>query len=799
MQIQYRLPDNLDQEINELEGLIAKCKQGEMSPAELKLHRVPFGVYEQRKSDTYMVRVRCAAGCITPEQLIKIAELATRYGSDKIHLTTRQEIQIHYVTLDNLIPVMRGLKETGLASRGGGGNTVRNIMSQEDAGISLDEAFDTTPYALALTSRLIAESDSWTLPRKFKIAFSGSSEDRGYATIADVGFITRIKDGQKGFKVYVAGGLGAKSDAGHFLLDFIEDDQVYAVTTAVKRIFWKYGNRKNKHAARLRFLWNTLGPEEFQKRFDEEYQAVKTQNLPPLTIEAIDNSGRSPVLREGKIEDQNDFELWEKRFVQPQKQKGIFSIIVPVHLGYLDNAQAVRLGQFLRPFGENVLRMSKDQNFLIRNIPETYLGNVYLFLKDTLDHFNRPLFIDKMISCAGASTCQLGICLSRPAANAVIKALSRYEIPAKALDTLSDIRINISGCPNACGQHPIAHLGFFGKVARKGDKVYPAYNVVAGAVVRDGETKLNEKLGEISARDIPAFIQEALKRYLSKSSEHKNFEAYLEREGKEDLRKLCAQYKEIPSFEEDKNTYFDWDSDKLFSVADRGKGECSAGLFDLIDMDLKMIEETRKKLDAGEAPEKKPEHLRTIVYYAARALLITRGCEPKTEKELHENFTTHFIHTGLVAGRFQPLLEMARERNDASLCARAQDVLALADRVKLLYEIMDNAFQFKINECAALPTAGVPQHPGAFPSREITTSPPSLPKIVKDFRGVTCPMNFVKTKMALAKLQPRELLEIWLDDGQPIENVPGSVREEGHAILEQKKINDYWAVVIEKK
>ena len=284
MTIGYKIPSQLDEEIGQLEAMIAKFKKGEVSPIELKVHRVPFGVYEQREPDTYMVRIRCAAGIITPAQLENVALIASQYGVGDLHITSRQELQIHYVKLDDLITVIRKLKEIGLATRGGGGNTVRNIAAQEDAGIDPHEEFDVTPYALALTTRLIAENDSWNLPRKFKIAFSGSAEDKGYATIADVGFIARIRDGEKGFVVYAAGGLGGKPSASKLLLDFIDEGQVYPVAKALKNIFWKYGNRRNKHLARLRFLWNSLGAEEFRKRFEDELAKVRQEGFQPLEI-----------------------------------------------------------------------------------------------------------------------------------------------------------------------------------------------------------------------------------------------------------------------------------------------------------------------------------------------------------------------------------------------------------------------------------------------------------------------------------------------------------------------------------
>ena len=396
----YNLPDNLDDEIDHLEESIERFKRGEMSDVEFKVQRVPFGCYEQRKKDTYMVRIRCAGSVVTPEQLKKIAEISDIHGASYIHLTTRQEVQFHYVLLDSLVPVIRGLKTVGLSPRGGGGNTVRNIMAQEDAGIAEDEAFDISPYAIALTSRFIAEPDSWNLPRKYKHAFSGSSEDRGYATIHDVGFIAKIKDGQKGFKIYLAGGLGAKPNLACVAHEFIPESEVYNVSKAAKNLFHKTGNRKNKHAARLRYVLMKLGKEKFLEMYNEELEAVRKENYPPLEINEIDNTLVDPNIPVEKVEDEKDFQLWKKRFVEEQKQKGAFCVVVPAHLGHVDNVNAIALADFLKPFGENTIRIRKDQNFLVRNIPEKYLPNLYNMLKATFENFNRPFVTDKIIACA---------------------------------------------------------------------------------------------------------------------------------------------------------------------------------------------------------------------------------------------------------------------------------------------------------------------------------------------------------------------------------------------------------------
>ncbi len=605
----------------------------------------------------------------------------------------------------------------------------------------------------------------------------------------------------------MAGGLGAKPQLAIVAHDFIPDSEVYNVSKAAKNLFHKTGNRKNKHAARLRFVLKKLGEEEFLKKYNEELEAVRQENYPPLEITEIDNTLIDPNITVETVEDETDFQLWKKRFVEEQKQKGAFCVIVPAHLGHADNDNAIALAGFLKPFGENTIRIRKDQNFLIRNIPEKYLPNLYHMLKATFENFNRPFVTDKIIACAGASTCQLGICLSPGAATATMRTLGHVDFD---LDAASDARINISGCPNSCGQHHVGHLGFFGKVARKGDKVIPSYNVMSGAIVKDGETELATKVGEVASRDIPHLVRDTLKMYVSKKDKHASFEEYTRStEGKEDLKAICGHYKTDAEADLEKNYYFDWGTDKIFSVAERGKGECSAGIFDLIESDLGHIQKARKLLEEietnGGSDEQKRGLYKDMIFYSSRVLLITRALEPKTEQEAYNFFREHFINAGFVDASFDELLKIAESGNYDALTDKREQVYALADRMQLLYDVMDPSFNFKLSDTeqinepvqkVEMTTASAVQ---ASVKEEKVEASVQIANVVKDFRGVGCPMNFVKTKMELSKMQSNEILEIWLDDGAPIENVPGSVREEGHKVLEQKRVDDHWSVLIEKQ
>jgi sulfite reductase (ferredoxin) len=776
----YEIPASLPGEIDELESLIAEYRAGALDASSLKARRVPFGCYEQRKDGTFMVRVRTTGGALAPSQLRAIAQVSARYGSDAIHITTRQEFQVHDVAIENVIAAMRELLAAGLATRGGGGNTVRNIMISPDAGVSLEEGFDPSPYAFALTSRLISEPDSWVLPRKFKITFSNSDQDTAYAQFNDLGFIAKVHDGVKGFKVYLAGGMGTKPEVGHLLHEFIPASDTYLVTEAAKRLFDQYGNRKNKYAARLRFLWNSLGEAHFRELYQAELEALRRRNLPAFTVSEVETALTTPSFAPSGVVTP-EYEIWKRRYATAQRPPGLYSVLIPVFLGNLKTKNAIVLADFLAGFGGDVVRATLGQNLRLRNIPEAYLGNVYQLVSSFSELSSGPLLLANSIACTGADTCKLGICLPKGVLRAIERKLQQSGLD---LDALGDFKINLSGCSNTCGQHMIADLGFYGMVSRREQVMYPAYGIAAGAVRGDGKARLATIIDRISARDLPEFVVHLLRIYLEKSPRFASFDAYIDGEGAQDIRSICDRYREIPAFEEDKNYYYDWGADEVFSLVGRGVGECSAGLFDLIEVDLKLMDDLEQKLSGKLFGEERDKALYQLALSSSRMLLVTRAIEAPTDAAVFASFSKHFIEAGLVDARFRNVISAAQsaaQSNDiSSLHASEDEIRALAQEIRKLYASMDNSLRFPA-ETAAIAAA----------------TPVPVP-LERDYRGVACPMNFVKVKLNLSKMQKGERLRVLLDDGPPVENVPRSVAQEGHKVLEQTKVGDHWAVLIEK-
>jgi sulfite reductase (ferredoxin) len=317
-------------------------------------------------------------------------------------------------------------------------------------------------------------------------------------------------------------------------------------------------------------------------------------------------------------------------------------------------------------------------------------------------------------------------------------------------------------------------------VGRKGQLMYPAYGIVAGAVLADGAARLATIIDRVSSRDLPDFVVDLLRIYLEKKSRFASFDAYIDTEGAPDIRSICDRYRQVPGFEDDKNYYYDWGAEEVFSLVGRGVGECSAGLFDLIEVDLKQMDELEQKLSNGVSGDERDNALYQLTLSSARMLLVTRAIEAPTDAAVFSSFSKHFIEAGLVDARFQGVITAAQSGDRSGLRTGETEIHALAQEIRKLYASMDNSLRFPAETTSKAAAAPIPA-----PTE-------------RDYRGVKCPMNFVKVKLNLSKMQKGQHLRVLLDNGAPIENVPRSVAEEGHKVLEQTRVGDHWAVLIEK-
>lgn len=774
----YIIPKSLIADIQYNQRLIEQFKQGEISGAQLKSNRVPMGIYEQRQDGHFMLRIRCTGGLITPRQLRRVAEVARQVECSHIHITTRQEVQIHDVSIDRATPALLSLQEEGLATQGGGGNTIRNMLVNELGGISNHQTFDPYPYAIGLTTRLIAEKDSWSMPRKLKIAFDLNEPDANFSLVADLGFIPLIKDGQRGFRVLLGGSVASNPHKGWQVFDFLPEKDLFRAAKAAKNFFNLNGNRKNRHKARIRYIFYKNGEEETKRLYFEEYDKLGADASLDFEPAVLPFEYKVPTF--APINDESEaFKTWKRRYAQKQSVGNGYYAVIPFLHGNTSPEVFAKIADFLEEFGNDVIRFTPRQNMQVRNIPEAYLPNVYQFFKNLGLSLDVPMILNNLTSCTGADTCRLGICLPKGLVKGIRRKLEQSNLD---LDQLPDLKININGCSNSCAQNAWSDLGFSGRIGRVDDHPYPAYTVWARV---NGKTELAEALGYLAAKDIPSFVVDYLGGYLQVKDQYESYDAFVRAKGAEVIKATIARYLDVPAFDEDKNYYFDWGAEEVFSLTSHGQAECSAGLFDIIELDQATI---KGKQDALALPgADKDKLLRDIVFSASRMLLVTRGADPRTDDEVYANFESLFIDAGIVSAEFKAVVEKAR--HGETLVAVREQVDALAAKVNELYANMDDSLQFKTVPSSTPQQAEPVKTDGANGDADVK----------KDFRGVACPMNFVKTKIQLSTMQSGQLLEILLDDGQPINNVPGSVRQEGHKVLSTEKVDNYWKVLIQKK
>ena len=774
----YIIPKSLIADIQYNQRLIEQFKQGEISGAQLKSNRVPMGIYEQRQDGHFMLRIRCTGGLITPRQLRRVAEVAQQVECSHIHITTRQEVQIHDVSIDQATPALLSLQEEGLATQGGGGNTIRNMLVNELGGISNHQTFDPYPYAIGLTTRLIAEKDSWSMPRKLKIAFDLNEPDANFSLVADLGFIPLIKDGQRGFRVLLGGSVASNPHKGWQVFDFLPEKDLFRAAKAAKNFFNLNGNRKNRHKARIRYIFYKNGEEETKRLYFEEYDKLGADASLDFEPAVLPFEYKVPTF--APINDECEaFKTWKRRYAQKQSVGNGYYAVIPFLHGNTSPEVFAKIADFLEEFGNDVIRFTPRQNMQVRNIPEAYLPNVYQFFKNLGLSLDVPVILNNLTSCTGADTCRLGICLPKGLVKGIRRKLEQSNLD---LDQLPDLKININGCSNSCAQNAWSDLGFSGRIGRVDDHPYPAYTVWARV---NGKTELAEALGYLAAKDIPSFVVDYLGGYLQVKDQYESYDAFVRAKGAEVIKATIARYQDVPAFDEDKNYYFDWGAEEVFSLTSHGQAECSAGLFDIIELDQATIKEKQDALALPGAD--KDKLLRDIVFSASRMLLVTRGADPRTDDEVYANFESLFIDAGIVSAEFKAVVEKAR--HGETLVAVREQVDALAAKVNELYANMDDSLQFKTVPSSTPQQAEPVKTDGANGDADVK----------KDFRGVACPMNFVKTKIQLSTMQSGQLLEILLDDGQPINNVPGSVRQEGHKVLSTEKVDNYWKVLIQKK
>ena len=571
-------------------------RKGKISEDDFRRFRLQHGAYGSRLQQNYsMVRIKVPSGEMTPEQLEKIASLSEAFSIGSAHVSTRQNIQLHWVQLEDVSEVMRGLVEVGLTTREACGNTVRNVMCSHFAGVCPDEEFDSTPYAKAIARFFLRNPVCQNLPRKFKINFACCSQ-HGLVRIADIGLIPSKKDGNNGFKIYLGGGLGAASFLGHQLEEFTSEVRLVSTCMAVVRLFDRLGNRENMARNRMRYLVNEMGWEKFQKLVIKERSNVEmTVSLEtlgrykvetePQNMRQLLNGKKLPLINEKVDVNSDPYKRWLHTNVVSQKQNGYFVVFITLGAGDITASQLRSLAKTIRDYsGEGCARNTPNQNFAIRFIKAKDLPEFYNDLAKIGLANPGALTMSSAVGCSGTTSCNLAITNSHRLAKEIQSKF--IELGLDTADDLRDSTIKISGCPNSCGQHEIATIGFYGGASRIGGTMTPTYTMMFGG--RDGEDGLlGRTVMRVPAKRVIPTLTKIIEIYRKERSENESLSVWIGKlingvvnvksqiKNLDDIKTVLMSTISLPSAEEDPEAYMDYGNDIKFS-AKTAKGECAA-------------------------------------------------------------------------------------------------------------------------------------------------------------------------------------------------------------------------------
>ncbi|WP_338356417.1 HEPN domain-containing protein [Yeosuana marina] len=631
----------VEQDIIELANKIELFKNGKIDEEKFRSLRLARGVYGQRQQGVQMIRIKLPFGKVLSNQLRRIADVSDEYSRGRLHITTRQDIQIHYVDLNRTPQLWADLEKDDVTLREACGNTVRNVTASETAGIDINEPFDVSPYADAVFKFFLRNPICQEMGRKFKVSFSASDEDTGLSYMHDLGFIAKIQDGVRGFKVMLGGGLGSQPRHADVLYDFIETDKIIPVMEGVLRIFDRHGERKSRSKARMKFLIKDIGLEAFKALVDEEQHAIEFKSV---VIDADAYVPSKPVSVEApkvEITDFNAFKTWKATNVVSQKQNGYVAIGIKVLLGDFYTDKARLLANLVENYAAGEIRLSLRQNILIPFVKEDLLPFFFTELEKlgfAEVGYNKAVDIT---ACPGTDTCNLGIASSTGVA-AELERVLKTEYP-QYLEN-KDLVIKISGCMNACGQHTMANIGFQGMSVRTPDKlVAPALQVLlGGGNLGNGNGLFADKVVKIPSRRGP----EALRRILNDFETNANGQAFVDYykvTGERYFYELLNDLQDVTNLMQD--DFIDWGTNEKYQKA-IGVGECAGVVIDLIST---LFLESEEKIDNAKASfddkvySSAIYHAYSSMVNSAKALLLAENISTNTQAGIISQFDETFV------------------------------------------------------------------------------------------------------------------------------------------------------------
>lgn len=637
----------VEKDIIDLEKKIRLFKEGKIHEEKFRSLRLARGVYGQRQQGVQMVRIKLPYGKMTLPQWKRIADVSDEYSTGNLHLTTRQDVQIHFVSLDRTPQLWAELEQDDITLREACGNTVRNVTASPTAGIDPNELFDVSPYADAVFQYFLRNPICQEMGRKFKIAFSNTEADTALTYMHDLGFIPKIVDGKRGFKVMVGGGLGAQPMLAFVGYEFLEEDQLIPFTEAVIRIFDRHGERNSRHKARLKYLIQKVGAEEFMKLVADERISIKSKEFIINTAsENVENIlGYLPTAISDVVSTDETYAKWLETNTFEQKQKGYFGVYVRVLNGNIHSTVSRTLIEQLTGYIADDVRITINQGMLLKYVPEANLPYIYSVLKShNLAHLGANS-IAKITACPGTDTCNLAISDST---NITSKLEDVIDSEFPDLINNNDIKIKISGCMNACGQHSMAHIGFHGSSLKTADKrVLPALQVLlGGGTVGNGIGRVSDKVLKVPSKRGPAVLRVLLNNYEENALEGEYFNEYYDRNGEKYFYNLLKPLSDLTTLVED--DFLDWGHSEQFAT-EIGVGECASVIIDLV---ATLLFETKEKLDWAEAAfaDKRYAdsiyHAYSVFISGAKALLLDKSVSSNTQSSVITKFDENYVATG---------------------------------------------------------------------------------------------------------------------------------------------------------
>ncbi|WP_420580354.1 nitrite reductase [Reichenbachiella sp.] len=687
--------ENLDnpvvqKDIIALADKIQIFREGKIDPDKFRSLRLARGVYGQRQPGNQMVRIKIPFGKMSVQQLRRIADISNEFGGGNLHATTRQDIQVHYVSLDRTPELWAKLEQDDITLREACGNTLRNVTASPVAGIDKDEPFDVSPYAHALFKYFLRNPVCQEMGRKFKISFSSSEKDTGISFIHDIGFIPKVKTESgkevRGFKVMIGGGLGAQPVPAQKAFDFLPEDQMIPFTEALLRVFDRYGERKRRMKARFKFLISEIGIDEVMRLVEEERKALSTQSYVVKNLLGQPRLPEKLGFSDKAINDQEKYEAWRATNVWEQKQEGFFAVSIKLPNGDMNWEKAHKFGDVVLKYAADDIRVTVNQGYILRFVKEESLKSLYAELEAL--NLADPGFnsTGDIIACAGTDTCNLGI------SNSTRVALELENVIEKEYPELiknNDLHIKISGCPNSCGQHAIASIGFHGSSLRNkvNKKTIPAVQVLlGGGLGSNGDGFIAEKVIKVPSKRTPDVLRVLFNDYEENSNEGEYYYDYFRRQGKDYFYQLLKFLADLETLKP--SDYIDWGKEEQFEV-ETEVGECAGVIIDLFSTLMHDAEEkfvwAQEAFEGGNIADS-IYHTYNVFINAAKALLIDKGITVNNQVTVMNAFEEEFGQDfkSLTGGTFKDFVLKINqnEPSEAFATAYREEAAKFLERVK---------------------------------------------------------------------------------------------------------------------